>query len=84
MTLCWFIVGIGVGGGEPDGGCGGGEEGEGPFPAEAKDAEEEVYGLEDGDGADAAVEVGGEKVPEYFWPEESEDGGGDLVCDWGC
>ncbi len=84
MALWWFVIGVGVGGGEPGGGCGGGEEGEGPFPAEAEDAEEEVYGLEDGDGADAAVEVGGEEVPEYFWPEEAEDGGGDLVCEGGC
>jgi len=61
----------GVVGGETDGGCSCGEEGEGPFPAEAEEAEEEVYGLEDGDGVDAAVEVCGEEVPEYFWPEEA-------------
>ena len=30
-----------------------------PFPGEAQDAEEEIYDLEDGDGFDGAVEVGG-------------------------
>lgn len=36
--------------------------------------------MEDGDGADGRVEVCGEEVPEEFWPEEGEDGGGGLVC----
>jgi len=43
---------------------GAGEEWQGPFPAEAEEAEEQVYDLEDGDGAHAVVEVGGEEVPE--------------------
>lgn len=55
MGLRWLAGAVVVVGG----GCGGGEEGEGPFPAETEDAEEQIYGLEDGDGADAAVEVGG-------------------------
>lgn len=38
---------------------GAGEEWQGPFPAEAEEAEEQVYDLEDGDGAHAVVEVGG-------------------------
>lgn len=67
VALIWFIGIVG----EASGGCGGGEEREGPFPAEAEDAEEEVDGLEDGDGADAVVEVGGEEVPEEFGPEEA-------------
>ena len=50
--------------------AGGGEEGEGPFPGEAEQAEEEVDDLEDRDRADAAVEVGGEEVEEDFGPEE--------------
>ncbi len=41
------------------GGFGKGEDGEGPFPGEGEDAEEEVEDLEDGDGADGRVEVGG-------------------------
>lgn len=52
----------------------------GPFPGEGEDAEEEVDELEDGDGADGGVEVGGEEVPEDFGPEEAFEGGGDLVC----
>lgn len=68
---------------EAGGGGGGGEEGQGPFPAEAEEAEEEVDGLEDGDGADGGVEVRGQEVPEEFWPEEGADRGGDLVCE-GC
>lgn len=68
MALVGF-VGVGGGGGEAGGCCGGGEEGERPFPAETEDAEEEVDGLEEGDGAHAGVEVGGEEVPEDFGPE---------------
>lgn len=67
MALVWFVWV--AGGGEANGSCGGGEEGEWPFPAETKDAEEEVDSLEAGDGADAVVEVGGEEVPEDFGPE---------------
>lgn len=50
-----------------------------PFPGEGEDAEEEVDDLQDGDGADGGVEVGGEEVPEDFGPEEAFEGGGDLV-----
>ena len=35
--------------------------------------------MEDGDGADDGVEVGGEEVPEEFGPEETFDAGEDLV-----
>lgn len=55
------------------------EEGEGPFPGEDEDAEEEVDDLEDGEGFDGAVEIGGEEVPEDLWPEEPFERGGDLV-----
>lgn len=75
---------VGVIGGETGGSCGGGEEGKGPFPAEAEDAEEQVYGLEEWDRADAVVEVGGQEVPEYFRPEEAEYGGCDLICEGSC
>lgn len=65
------------------GGFGEGEDREGPFPGEGEEAEEEVQDLEDGDGADGGVEIGGEEVPEDFGPEESFEGGGDLVCGFG-
>lgn len=42
---------------------------EGPFVGEADDAEDEVDGLEDGDGLDGAVEVLGVEVEEEFGPE---------------
>ena len=35
--------------------------------------------MEEGDGADGVVEVGGEEVPEEFGPEETFDAGEDLV-----
>lgn len=35
--------------------------------------------MEDGDGADGVVEIGGEEVPEEFGPEETFDAGDDLV-----
>ena len=59
--------------------CSSGEDWKRPFPAEAEKGEEEVYGLEEGDGADGGVEVGGEEVPEEFGPEETFDAGEELV-----
>ncbi len=57
-----------------------GEQGKGPFPGEGEDAEQEVDDLEDRDGAHGGVEIGGEEVPEDLGPEETFEGGGDLVC----
>lgn len=56
-----------------------GERGEGPLPGERDEAEEQVEDLQKGNGADGAVEVGGEEVPEDLGPEEALEGGGDLV-----
>lgn len=39
----------------------------------------EIYDLQDGDGFHGAVKVGGEEVPEDFGPEETFEGGADLV-----
>lgn len=54
-------------------------EGEGPFPREDENAEEEVDDLEYWEWFHGGVEVGGEEVPEDFGPEETFEGGGDLV-----
>ena len=74
MVMMVMMVGSESGGG----GCTG-EDGKRVFPAQGEEAEAEVEDLEDGDGTDEGVEVGGEEVPEQFGPEEGEDGGGDLV-----
>ena len=39
----------------------------------------EIDYLEDGDGFDGPVEVGGQEVPEDFGPEEAFESGSDLV-----
>lgn len=59
-------------------GCAGDEK-EGPFPSKTDDAEEEVEDLQYRCGLDGAVEVLGQEVPEDFGPEETFEGGGDLV-----
>ena len=43
---------------------GGDEDWQGPFEAEAKDAEKQIDNLENGNGAYGGVKVGGEEVPE--------------------
>ena len=60
--------------------AGAGHPGPWPFPPEREQAEEEVEDLQDGQGLDGAVEGFGQEVPEDFGPEESFEGGGDLVC----
>jgi hypothetical protein len=56
-----------------------GDEVEGPLEGEHKQAEDEVDGLQDGDGLHGSVEGLGEEVPEDLGPEEAFDSGGDLV-----
>lgn len=57
-----------------------GEQGERVFPGETQHAEEQVDDLQDGDRAHSSVEIGGEEVPEDFWPEEALKAGSDLAC----
>ena len=56
-----------------------GEEREGPLPGQTQEAEQQVDDLQDGEGLDDGVEVGGEEVEEEFGPEEGGDGGEGLV-----
>lgn len=56
-----------------------GERGERPLPGQRDEAEKQVEDLQERDGADGVVEVGGEEVPEDLRPEEAFEGGGDLV-----
>lgn len=51
-----------------------------PFVCQTGDAEDEIYGLENGNWLDGAVQVGGEEVPEDLGPEEAFECRGDLVC----
>lgn len=57
------------------------DELERPLVRETGEAEDEIYDLQNGDGFDGAVEVGGEEVPEDLGPEEAFDCSGDLVCE---
>jgi hypothetical protein len=58
---------------------GAGERLEGQLEGEHAEAENGVDGLQDGDGLDGAVEVGGQEVPEDLGPEVALERGGDLV-----
>jgi len=50
-----------------------------PLPEEYEDAQDEVDDLEEGYRFHGAIEVFGEKVPEYLGPEEAFYGRGDLI-----
>ena len=50
-----------------------------PLVGEGEDGEDEVDGLQDGDGLDGGVEVLGQEVEEEFRPEVGFEGRGDVV-----
>ena len=54
--------------------------GERVFPCETQNAQEQVNDLQDGNRAHSTVEVGGQKVPEDFWPEEAFESSSNLIC----
>lgn len=50
-----------------------------PFPSYANKAHYEVHDLEYGYWGNGRIEVSGDEVPEYFGPDESFNGTGDLI-----
>lgn len=50
-----------------------------PFPSYTNKTHYEVHDLEYGDGGNGCIEVSGDEVPEYFGPDETFNGAGDLI-----